>query len=589
MTAANPPRRRNHRNALITPASELLETRKLLTDLVASSVTVTPPEPGADTIVVTATMSFDVDQTSIRASSFEYVVELVNSSGQVVSTSGVLTTSGRGAQTRSVQLTAPDAPGQYTARLRLDPNNQYAESVRFFDQTFSRENNNTAVSAAFTIADTVMVTPGTGSIVATAIQRDGKIVMVGSMRGPDGNEDMYVTRLNRDGSLDTSFGDGGYARVAFDFDSDLNDSAAAVAIQRDGKIVLAGRASTGEDGTDFAVARLNANGSLDTGFGAGGMKLFDFFGGDDRATGVALQSDGKIVVVGTVASVIGDNDMGIVRLNRNGSLDTSFDRDGFQVVTFDRGGDLSDEAHAVAIQSNGRIVIAGSAEMNASGDHDFAVVRLTATGRLDTTFDRDGRQTVTFFSGRADTARAVAIAADGKIVLAGSAESNLDDNDFAIARLTSTGGLDTTFDRDGRQTVAWDDGGENDDQVTAVAVDRTGKITLAGISQSADGDYDMATTRLNANGRVDATIGLARTSANLGGSNNDRVGGMAIQSDGRIVMAGTADVDADGGQAIVAVRLNVNGRLDTTFGDGGGAILNFPAVDDAFSTSDWLV
>jgi uncharacterized delta-60 repeat protein len=261
---------------------------------------------------------------------------------------------------------------------------------------------------------------------AVAIQPDGKIVVAGPTV-VDGAVDFGLARYKLDGSLDVSFGTGG--KVTTDF-SGSQSIATAVAIQRDGKIVVAGLTDAGGV-PDFALARYNPDGSLDPTFGTGGQVTTDFSGGNDQAFGVAIQSDGKIVVAG-VATI----DFALVRYNPDGSLDTRFGTGG--KVTTDFSGD-SDHAHGVAIQPDGKIVVAGTA-----GFAEFALARYNTDGTLDTGFRTDGKLT-TDFSGGIEQAHGVAIQPDGKIVVVGVAGE-----DFALARYNGDGTLDTSFSSDGK-------------------------------------------------------------------------------------------------------------------------------------------
>ena len=176
-------------------------------------------------------------------------------------------------------------------------------------------------------------------------QPDGKLVIVGSTSTGGGN--FAIARLNADGTLDTSFAGGG--KETIDFGG--NDAATGVALTPEGKIIVAGE---GGPGSDMAVTRLNSDGSIDTSFATSGKELVDF-GGVDSAKGVALQSDGKIVMEGSTSAVNG-GDLAVARLGANGGLDSSFNGDG--KVTLDYGAS-KDDGTAVAIQQNGRIVVMG--------------------------------------------------------------------------------------------------------------------------------------------------------------------------------------------------------------------------------------
>ncbi|MGH9763885.1 MAG: delta-60 repeat domain-containing protein, partial [Blastocatellia bacterium] len=274
---------------------------------------------------------------------------------------------------------------------------------------------------------------------AIVIQTDGKIVAAGSAQhtGDSASSDFALARYNTDGSLDQGFGAGG--KLTTDFFANL-DSANAVAIQPDGKIVLVGivyHSSTGA-AADFGLARYNPDGSLDQGFGAGGKLATDFFGNSDNATGVAIQPDGKVVVAGDAhrsdASTTGD--FALARYNPDGSLDQNFGAGGKQTTVFFGNGDA---AVAVAIQTDGRILVAGLALLGASASTlNFALARYNQDGSLDQSFGSGGKQTTDFFGNR-DFPSGLAIQPDGAIVVAGIARHSDDDStdDFALARYSS--------------------------------------------------------------------------------------------------------------------------------------------------------
>jgi uncharacterized delta-60 repeat protein len=182
------------------------------------------------------------------------------------------------------------------------------------------------------------------------LQPDGKIVLAGSTATADGKRYFALLRYNHDGSLDRSFGNNGGKIGNFGGDAEVR----ALALQPDGKIVAAG-VGKGDSSTDFALARYNPDGSYDTAFSDGGGLLTDFGGKDDLLHGVALAPDGKIVAVGSTAD---KKAWEVARYNSDGSLDATFGSGG-KVVTQFAGGDIPVEAYAVAVQPDGRIVLAG--------------------------------------------------------------------------------------------------------------------------------------------------------------------------------------------------------------------------------------
>ena len=181
-----------------------------------------------------------------------------------------------------------------------------------------------------------------------AVQANGAIVLAGTLATfPLG---FVVARLTKAGALDSSFGNGGFVTTDF---APASEGAGAVLVQRDGKIVAAGFANIGGD-DDFAVARYTATGALDSNFSGDGKITFGF-GGDDVARDIAQQDDGKLVLAGANSGF--DSDFALARLNINGTLDSSFDSDGKVSTGF---GDLTEKADRVAIQPDGKIVATGS-------------------------------------------------------------------------------------------------------------------------------------------------------------------------------------------------------------------------------------
>jgi uncharacterized delta-60 repeat protein len=197
-----------------------------------------------------------------------------------------------------------------------------------------------------------------------------------------------------------------------------------------------------------------APGDLDPTFSGDGEQTTDFAGGLDRAYGIAVQTDGKIVVAGSSVSAAGDTDFALARYNANGNLDNNFDGDG--KVTTDIGG-LDNAIRAIALQPDGKIVVAGYAD-NSVTLWNFALARYNPDGSLDTSFSGDGKQALDFNLGY-DLATALVIQADGKIVVGGSVDIFAGDN-FGLMRFNADGSLDTSFSGDGMQSTDFggDDG-----------------------------------------------------------------------------------------------------------------------------------
>lgn len=364
---------------------------------------------------------------------------------------------------------------------------------------------------------------------AVAVQADGRIVVVGfATVGTD--TDFAVARYNSDGTLDTTFN--GTGRVLTDIAGN-GDSANSVAIQSDGKILAAGYGNDGSN-NNFAVVRYNANGSLDTTFNGTGKVITPFGTNFSIASSVAVQSDGKIVLAGYVLNGL-DFDFAIARYNANGTLDTTFNGTG-QLILAAPGTD--DQINSIALQADGKIVLAGYSTDNA-GTTDCVVARLNTNGTLDATFNGTGKVT-TSLSAADETFTAVAVQSDGKIVAAGKASNGVD-YDFAVVRYTAAGALDTTFNGTGKVLTPF---GTGDDSISGMALQTDGKIVVAGTSLGGSGNT-CAVARYTGAGSLDTTFnGTGKTTIDFGATNNG-VGGVALQSDGKIVVVGSVGTVSD--------------------------------------------
>jgi uncharacterized delta-60 repeat protein len=264
---------------------------------------------------------------------------------------------------------------------------------------------------------------------SVAIQSDGKIVVAGDTK--NGTADSIgVARYNADGSLDTSFDVDGKKILNFT-NTSYNDSVRSVAIQSDGKIVVAGSSGELNEFDDFALIRFNADGSLDTNFGSGGSVVTSILGQDDIVHSVAIQSDGKIVGAGETKNGTYD-EFALARYNADGTLDTSFGNAGGKVIT--NSNNNGDHSYSVAIQSDGKILLAGASDN--TGNDDFALYRYNMDGSLDTSFGAGGK-VVTAIGDGDDIGTSVAIQSDGKIVVAGHSK-NGSYYDFALVRYAGT-------------------------------------------------------------------------------------------------------------------------------------------------------
>ncbi|MET7518168.1 calcium-binding protein [Streptomyces sp. NPDC005480] len=357
-----------------------------------------------------------------------------------------------------------------------------------------------------------------------AAQPDGKIVSVGASADSSGLEsDFALTRHNADGSLDTGFGSGGKVKTAINNNPSVDfqwGEAHAVALQSDGKIVVAGGAWRGyENCCWFVVARYNSNGSLDTSFGGGDGRVFTDFGRPEEAMDVAIEpGTDKIVAAGYVGGRAA-----VARYSRDGIPDTTFSDDGM-VTTNPAGPSLQEggDARALVLQPDGKIVVGGEV---GTTRFDFALIRYNHDGSLDTGFGSNGIQRTDL--GDYDSAEALAVQPDGKIVAAGASGDR-----FALVRYTANGTPDTTFDGDGLVVTP---GGSAED----MKLQSDGRIVVAGRS----GD-DFAILRYNTDGSLDSGFGTGGR-ATTGFGATDVAHGVVLQSDGAIVAAGEGGPNID--------------------------------------------
>jgi uncharacterized delta-60 repeat protein len=356
------------------------------------------------------------------------------------------------------------------------------------------------------------------------IQSDGRIVAAGySSNGSD--YDFALVRYDTNGSFDTGFGVGGIVTTPI---GSSNDYANALGIQSDSRIVAAGSSYNGSN-YSFALVRYNTDGSLDTTFGAGGKVTTSVGDGYNIAYALGIQSDGKIVAAGY--SENGSNfDFALVRYNTDGSLDTGFGSGGKVTTPMGNGYNI---AYAIGIQSDGRIVVAGSSCNDSN--YDFALVRYNTDGSLDTGFGTGGIVT-TPVGNNDDKALALGIQSDGKIMAAGYS-FNGSNNDFALARYNSDGSLDTGFGTGGIITTPI---GSGHDIAYALGFQSGGRIVVAGSSYNG-GNYNFALVRYNTDGSLDTGFGTGGIVTTPVGSSDDKALALGIQSDGKIVAAGYSD------------------------------------------------
>ena len=347
--------------------------------------------------------------------------------------------------------------------------------------------------------------------------------------------------IGQAGSLDCTFGSGGV--VTTPFVSDKENVSYDLAFYESGthsdKMVVVGNADDASGLSDFAIVRYNADGSIDTDFGTQGKVIIDFGQDGERALGVAIQSDDKIVVTGNSGN---PSYCAIARLNADGTLDTGFDTDGKNRVVAGYWGD-------VAIDGSGNIWVAGSTTNRST------ILKFSSSGSHLNTFEYD----LTSGSTCCESFGGIAVDGSGNIVAVGGAQGTT--RDMSIIRINSSGTLDTGFDSDGKMLI---DFGSDWDVAGSVAISASGQIAISGEAN----DGDMGVALLNSDGSFDTGFSAdGKAVVDLDGGTSDQSGGgVAFQSDGKIIAGCYA-----GGQYGVA-RFNTDGSLDTSFDTDGKVV-----------------
>jgi uncharacterized delta-60 repeat protein len=407
------------------------------------------------------------------------------------------------------------------------------------------------------------------SVSSIAIDSNGKIVAgvnFGSFSlsegGNGGRGHFGLVRFNTDGSLDSTFGTDGKVIIEFE-----NSTINSIAIDSNGKMVVGGYIANTLINNDFLLARYNIDGSLDTTFGSNGKVSTDFGiiddsgSGDDRINSIVIDNNGKIVVGGYTNNGNGlTRDFALARYNINGSLDDTFGSNG-KVTTFF--GNNHEEANSIRIDSDGKIVAGGFA-VNAT-HFDFALARYNTNGSLDDTFDGDGKVTTDWAS--QSGIHSIAIYNDDKIVVAGFVNTGpmgmygiplySGSGDFLLARYNIDGSLDTTFGSNGKVTTDWgsDTISSHYDVITSIAIDSNSKIVAGGNT-----NFGSAIARYNMDGSLDNTFDTDGKMISTIGSNN-RISSMAIDANGKIVVAGVETYNLNHTNFLLA-RYKYDGSLD---------------------------
>ena len=402
---------------------------------------------------------------------------------------------------------------------------------------------------------------------SVVLQSDGKIVVAG-FAWNGSNYDFAVARYTSAGALDTTFNTTGTLTTPLGSSDDLGQS---VVIQSDGKIVVAGYSWNGSD-YDCAVARYTAAGALDTSFNTTGKTTFLISAGNDYSTSVAVQSDGKIVLAGYAVDATGQG-LILARLTAAGAADTSFGTSfGRRYVN---AGSRDTNGNALMLQADGKLVVAG-AVWNGT-DWDMVTFRFLTDGSNDTSFGTGGYVQTAFTTGN-DLASAIALQSDGNIVVAGQAcivYTGAPTPDTAVVRYTSSGALDTTFNFTGKLTTNIA-GTTATDYASAVALQSDGKIIVAGTRCGTDsgGNPDFSLQGFTSTGAVSFTAGTDFGTATFLAASS------TMQQDGKTLVVGDLYDGSSASYDTILARYNADGSLDTTFGGKGWQNLGVPSQED---------
>jgi uncharacterized delta-60 repeat protein len=435
------------------------------------------------------------------------------------------------------------------------------------------------------------------------VRPDGRIVTIGSVNRLNGDYDFVVYQRHSNGAPDLSFGTNGSRYIAFDNGGSNADFAYGAVLQSDGKLVVVGSTELAGGGTSVAVARLTVSGNLDTEFGPSnnGKRTVSVNSVDHKDYGrdvLIRPSDGRIIIVGDSTTPANTERLFVTTLSSSGAI----------IVTgeyYPSGTTGDDRTFDAEMQADGKVVVTGYSYGTA---FEAWVVRLQPDGesfKLDTSFSGDGRMQLrkSFFSDLGADSRALALQPDGKIVIAGIAvRTNTSDprTHMLIARIKTDGTLDSDFAVSGTRQVAFDSSVSGSSRVdnwaTSVFVQPDGKIVAGGVFRKKDGNEDFAVVRLLSNGDSDVffypTLGTGRRYFGVdlvsGSGGDDRLTSMALAPDGKIYLAGNA-AGAVGDQSVI-MRL----QGDPNFAPQGIELSNStidenlpaPAVVGTFTSSD---
>lgn len=507
------------------------------------------------------------------------------------------------------------AIAQQASGVNGSPPPKFLVAGSYYDGTYSyqavlRYTTNGTLDTSFNsvgyVTNPIISTPTT-EVYGTGLNVEGfgisprKITVTG-YEAEGTNIYISIARYTSAGALDTTFGTGSSGKTIVTIPNvgfAVTASANAMTENSSDYVVVGNEGVYNGSSEFFALGFNSSSGLVDTTFGTNGILLADVSDAPGAyAAGVALQADGKIVAAGAAplvysyASNVTTQRFALARYNVDGSLDTNFGSGGKILASIGS----NDVADAVAIQPDGKIVALASSYVG--GQYEYGLMRFNSDGSADTSFGNNGAVSALIGQG-GDQPRTLQLQPDGKILAGGAAQDASSEDHFCVARFTTNGTLDSTFGASGVVITAF--GAPSVDQVYGVGVQSNGRIVASGYTEQAPGDVlvlDFAASRYTTNGGLDISFGsLGRTTNNAGGGTLDIGYGMAIQPDGKILLAGAAGIGFIPGPAnpnglsgspvnsfVALTRFNTNGSVDTSFGSSGTVLTEVGAYSD-FATA----
>lgn len=378
------------------------------------------------------------------------------------------------------------------------------------------------------------------------VKDNNSILLTGYSTNTNGYRDFALAQYNSNGVLDNTFGTDGITILNI---SSSDSHAFASIIQSDGKIITVGY--TNNTTSDVAVARFNSNGTLDMSYATNGIYSYDS-GGDDTAVTVSILPDDKIIIGCNFS-----NDYGLLKLTNSGILDASFGTNG--TVKTNLGG--IDATRGMKLQSDGKILIVGTSSKKNNGDgdvYDKAVIRYNSDGSLDTSFNSTGIVFTSFESGKDDGGYAINIQSDGKIIVNGASENPQGYDNIALVRYNTDGSIDSSFGTNGTTFTNYAD----DDASFTSLIQKDGKIIIAGYSTNMTTfKRDFILVRYNNDGLLDNTFGTnGICTTDLNNNSSDFGFSLAFQSDNKILLAGYTEKSGGTYDSAIA-RYTIDGNL----------------------------